>query len=251
MTVFRPIDLAREHGISAQAVRNYEDAGILPAAERTDAGYRVYTERHVRALRTFLVLIPGFGHESSRRIMVAVNRGDIDAALATVDDVHHQLRADRATLRAVSRALADPAALAAEERRGNQPATSPGTIGAPARLLGITAATLRAWERAGILVPQRDRRTGYRVYRAADLRDAALARMLRRGGYPLAHIADVLAQIRAAGGTDRLSDTVDRWQRRLSNQGVAMLAASGALSDYLTVSRDTAASRDTAVSEAG
>ncbi|WP_420847084.1 MerR family DNA-binding transcriptional regulator [Nonomuraea basaltis] len=39
----RPVDLAREHGLSTQLIRNYEDAGILPAAERTVHGYRTYT----------------------------------------------------------------------------------------------------------------------------------------------------------------------------------------------------------------
>jgi DNA-binding transcriptional MerR regulator len=37
----RPVDLAREHGLSTQAIRNYENAGILPAAERTVYGYRI------------------------------------------------------------------------------------------------------------------------------------------------------------------------------------------------------------------
>jgi hypothetical protein len=31
----RLVDLAREHGLSAQAVRNYEEEGILPTAART------------------------------------------------------------------------------------------------------------------------------------------------------------------------------------------------------------------------
>ena len=32
---YRPVDLAREHGLSAQAVRNYERDGYIPAAGRT------------------------------------------------------------------------------------------------------------------------------------------------------------------------------------------------------------------------
>ncbi|MEV1206601.1 MerR family DNA-binding transcriptional regulator, partial [Microbispora rosea] len=47
----RPVDLAREHGLSTQAIRNYEDAGILPAAGRTAHGYRTYTPLHAHALR--------------------------------------------------------------------------------------------------------------------------------------------------------------------------------------------------------
>lgn len=31
--------MVREHGLSTQAIRNYEDAGALPAAERTVTGY--------------------------------------------------------------------------------------------------------------------------------------------------------------------------------------------------------------------
>nr|WP_016701425.1 MerR family DNA-binding transcriptional regulator [Actinoalloteichus caeruleus] len=34
----RPVDLAREHGLSTQAIRNYEDAGVLPPAERSGSG---------------------------------------------------------------------------------------------------------------------------------------------------------------------------------------------------------------------
>jgi DNA-binding transcriptional MerR regulator len=49
MQLMRPVDLAREHGLSTQAIRNYEDAGILPAAERTAHGYRTYTPLHAQA----------------------------------------------------------------------------------------------------------------------------------------------------------------------------------------------------------
>ncbi|MEE2048253.1 MerR family DNA-binding transcriptional regulator, partial [Nocardiopsis tropica] len=53
----RPSDLAHEHGISTQAVRNYERDGFLPPAERTPSGYRIYTEAHAAALRAYLALV--------------------------------------------------------------------------------------------------------------------------------------------------------------------------------------------------
>ena len=68
----RPVDLAREAGISTQAVRNYEAAGILPEAPRTESGYRRYEEQHLRALLTYRALAPGFGAETASGIM----RGD-------------------------------------------------------------------------------------------------------------------------------------------------------------------------------
>jgi MerR family regulatory protein len=71
----RPVDLARRHGLSTQAVRNYEDAGSLPPAVRTARGYRVYTPLHAAALRAFLALVPGHGHQGATAIMRAVNEG--------------------------------------------------------------------------------------------------------------------------------------------------------------------------------
>ena len=70
----RPVDLARGHGLSTQAIRNYEAAGILPGAERTPHGYRTYTPRHAQALRAFLALVPGHGHQTATSIMQAINR---------------------------------------------------------------------------------------------------------------------------------------------------------------------------------
>ena len=82
----RPIDLARGHGLSTQAIRNYEEAGILPAAGRTPHGYRTYTPLHARALRTFLALVPGHGHRTATSIMRSVNQGVVDEALHLIDE---------------------------------------------------------------------------------------------------------------------------------------------------------------------
>ncbi|MGI5203439.1 TioE family transcriptional regulator [Spirillospora sp. CA-108201] len=228
----RPTDLAREHGLSAQAVRNYERDGFLPRAERTPSGYRVYTEVHAAALRAFLALVPAFGHAAGGRVMNAVHDGDLDDALLVVDRGHEQVLRDRETLAAVRNAVDH---LMAEPGAGRPDAPGPRTIGDLARRLDVTPATLRNWEGAGILVPARDPATGYRVFRADDVRDAELAHLLRRGGYPLEHIAMVVRQVRTAGGTGPLAEALEDWRRRLTARGRAMLDASGQLSLYLDV----------------
>ena len=81
----RPSDLAREHGLSAQAVRNYEQSGFIPPAARTPSGYRVYTEVHAAALRTFIALIPAFGHAVAGQIMNSVHADAVDDVLLTID----------------------------------------------------------------------------------------------------------------------------------------------------------------------
>ncbi|GIG68240.1 TioE family transcriptional regulator [Phytomonospora endophytica] len=228
MKNLRPAVLAREHGISTQAVRNYERDGFIPPADRTQSGYRIYTETHAAALRAFLSLITAHGHAIGGRIMVAVHDGRLDDALAAIDQGHAQLRRDRSTLHAVTQAIGDLTTYTAPSHT-----PTPRTIGELAHRLDLTPATLRNWETAGILAPVRDPATGYRVFGDGDVRDAELAHLLRRGGYPLDHIATVVEQVRTAGGTDSLSGALDDWRRRLTARGLAMLDAAGHLGRYL------------------
>jgi DNA-binding transcriptional MerR regulator len=227
MRTLRPADLAREHGISTQAVRNYEQDGCIPPAERTPSGYRIYTEVHAAALRAYLALIPAYGHLASGQIMNAV--GDrLEDALLIIDRGHSRLLKDRETLSSVRKAV---------DHLTEEPAApvNARTIGELAHQLRVTPATLRNWESAGIVRPTRDPATGYRVYQAADHRDAELAHLLRRGGYPLAYISTVVRQIRTAGGTEALSRALDDWQRKLTEQGLAMLRAAAQLGHYLSL----------------
>lgn len=231
MSTLRPADLAREHGLSTQAVRNYERDGFIPAAERTASGYRIYTDAHAAALRAYLALVTAYGHARAGRIMTEVHHGGLDTALELIDRGHHQLLRDRETLDTVRKAIGH---LTSGPGATTDHATgTTRTVGELAHHLRVTPATLRKWETAGILTPARDPATGYRVFRAPDIRDAELAHLLRRGGYGLAHIATVVEQIRTAGGTAALAAALDDWQRALTARGAAMLVAAGLLGRYL------------------
>ncbi|MGW8330658.1 TioE family transcriptional regulator [Streptomyces sp. NPDC055808] len=234
----RPVDLARGHGLSTQAVRNYEEAGILPASSRGPNGYRTYTPLHARALRAFLALVPGHGHRTAASIMRAVNEGAPEEAFRLIDQSHGRLLDDRRTLQAVEHALRGLERTAVAE-----PAPAPGPaagsgpgdtfIGPLAETLGIRPATLRKWERAGLVRPHRDPSTGYRVYDEAAVRDVRLVHQLRRGGYLLEQIAPLITQVREAGGLEPLAATLREWHGRLSGRGRAMLSGAAELEAYL------------------
>lgn len=221
----RPVDLARPHGLSGQAVRNYEAAGILPAATRTPAGYRAYTAQHAAALRAFLALAPAHGHATARSIMTLVNTGRTDEALTVIDRSHAELLADRRTLDAIEQALAD--------LTGERPDQRPATIGALAHRLGLRPATLRRWERAGLLHPDRDPATGYRTYSPADVRDAHIVHQLRRSGYLLPQITPLLAELRTATSPTAAATAIAARRTHLHTRARAMLHAAAELARYL------------------
>ncbi|BBH63924.1 MerR family transcriptional regulator [Actinoplanes sp. OR16] len=212
---FRPADLGAAHGLSAQAVRNYERDGFLPPAARSASGYRLYTDQHVAALAAYVALVRGYGYRTAGAVMREVHAGRVPAALVLIDEAHVQLHRDRSTLAAVG-VLA------------SAPEKKPATVGGLANRLGVAPATLRKWEAAGIVTPGRDR-AGSRVYSAADVRDAELAHLLRRGGYPLGRIASAVRQVRSAGRPPELAE----WQQRLDDQARRMLTGSARLADYI------------------
>lgn len=222
----RPVDLARIHGLSTQAIRNYEAAGILPVADRTPHGYRKYTASHERALRAFLALLPGHGHQTATAVMQAIHRDATAEAFGLIDQSHAEALDDRHTLQSVEAALGDLEPV--------QKDSGETLVGPLARRLGIGPATLRKWERAGLVQPHRNPQTGYRTYSAADVRDALLAHQLRRGGYLLQQIAPLIDQVRSAGSIAQLASMLDEWQTRISDRSRAMLAGAAALESYLS-----------------
>ncbi|WP_282085085.1 MerR family transcriptional regulator [Streptomyces tendae] len=248
----RTADLARVAGLSTQQVRNYEDAGVLPPAGRTDAGYRVFGERHRDALLTYRALQPGYGAVTATRVMRAVHDGDVPGALALVDAAHAALHEERMSLRAAGEALealAGRDAAAPPDRSGDGPHGPHGPdgpdgrhgphgprglrIGEVAALVGVRTSALRVWEEAGLLVPGRERGTGYRVYGPADVRDARVVRALRRSHHLFDHIRPVLDDLRRAGSSEALRAAVEARGRALTARTRSMLAGAGALHAYL------------------
>jgi DNA-binding transcriptional MerR regulator len=228
----RPIDLARAHGLSTQAVRNYEEAGLLPPAARTASGYRSYSERHALALDAFLALVPGHGHPAARAIMVAVNADRLDEALDLIDRSHAALVSARGIVDAVETTLRD---ITVQSWDG-----APVLIGPLAHQLGLQPATLRRWERDGLLQPFRDHQ-GHRVFVAGDVRDAHLIGQLRRAGHSIADIRLLLAELRDTRDPAQVTRALADRRQALNARSRAMLVAAAALSRYLDAQTATRA----------
>src|SRR2546423_10744703 len=91
----RPHDLALAGHISVQQVRNYEANGLIPKAQRSPSGYRLYTQQHLVALKTVKSMVRGYGWQRTPAIMQALHRGNLSVALATIDECHAEFASKR------------------------------------------------------------------------------------------------------------------------------------------------------------
>jgi DNA-binding transcriptional MerR regulator len=221
------VDLGRLAGISAQQIRNYADAGILPPVPRTAAGYRRFGDVHRRALLAYRALARGSAPLRAREIMHAVHAGDAAKALALLDACHAELHEQRRTLQATARALEAVAGTPGPARHASL------SIGEVAAQLQVRTSALRTWESAGLLVPDRDRGTGYRRYAPSDVRDAQMISMLRQARYPLPRIGPILDGLRRAGSTDALHRAIAERNATLTAQARALLKAASHLHDLI------------------
>jgi len=226
----RPVDLARLANVSTQQIRNYVDAGILPLAPRTPAGYRRFDDRHRRALLTYRALAPGYGWAAARGIMQAVHAGEVARALAMVDAEHAALHEQRHTLEVTGAALG---AVAGQSPDAAAPPRTDLRIGELAAHLGVRTSALRVWESAGLLTPTREPGTGYRRFTPNDVRDARMISMLRQGRYPLPQVRTIVDGLRRTGSTDALQAAIAQRQVELTRQARAMLDGASHLHHYL------------------
>ncbi len=235
----RPVDLARAVGVSAQTVRDCEASGVLPPARRTGSGQRRFTSRHLAALVAYRALAPGMGVMAAGQVLRTLHDHGADAALELVEAAFARAHRERGAVREAARALAAvadatgrevPAVLAGvRARRGERPLR----IGEVARLVGVRASALRVWERAGLVCPVRDPRTGYRVFGPEQVRQVRVVSELRRGGYGLGRIAPVMEELRASGGGEALEGALRRREEDLAARARALSAGVARLQDYL------------------
>src|SRR5215472_6693341 len=91
----RTHDLALAGHMSVQQVRNYEASGLIPQAQRSPSGYRLYTQQHLAALNAVKSMARGYGWPRTSAIMQALHRGNLSTALATIDEHHTELAGKR------------------------------------------------------------------------------------------------------------------------------------------------------------
>ena len=226
----RTSDLAKAVGIHPNTVRRYVDWGLIPPVERSPAGYRRFTQKHLDCLRLARLIYgaeyPGrsIRHSGWEIIQYAVADdwgGALEKAYKHLALIHSE------------KAQADAAASLLERWAQGTSAEATGKllrIGEAAKLLGLSNDILRNWERNGLLEVPRLPENGYRLYGPAEISRLRVIRMLVRSGYSLMAILRMLTRLdrgesvdlRQALDTPHPDEDVyvasDRWLSTLGNE---------------------------------
>jgi DNA-binding transcriptional MerR regulator len=180
-------------------VRKYERWGFLPPSERGPSGHRLYRARHLEAIRTARAMIAGYGWMPALRIMRLFHQGAANQALAAVDACHAALHVERLKLEETLRALRIAAADSEQGSSAKGPPVRRGLlrVSEAAGRAGVRVSALRFWEEQGLLHPQRDPQSGYRLYDQEEVRRLQVVVLLRSVNYGFEEIRAVLGELAA------------------------------------------------------
>ena len=233
-TYLRTIDLAQAGHISVQQVRNYEASGVIPPAERSPGGYRLYTQKHLMALKTARSLLAGYGWQRTRAIMQVVHRGDIFAALTLVDERHAELAHKRIeveqTLAALNALAAQSAPLTTAHMTHHAQRLR---VGDAAHQVGVRVSALHFWEQQDLLHPARDQSSHYRLYDERQMRRLRIVVLLREAGYGFGAIQTTLDEL-AAGQPEKAIAAVEQRRAEIARTSWACLGALSAFQGYVS-----------------
>src|SRR5713226_9824099 len=206
-------DLALAGHISVQQVRNYEANGLIPQAQRSSSGYRLYTQQHLAALQTVKSMARGYGWPRTSAIMQALHRGDLSVALATIDTHHAELASKRFQVEQTLSALHSLAAGSASLQSSNHPQRC--RVGEAAKQVGVRVSALHFWEQQGLLRPLRDQYSRYRLYDEQQMQRLRVVVLLREAGYDFNVILSVLDEL-AAGRPEKAIVAVEKRREELA-----------------------------------
>ena len=192
--IYRTSEVAKIIGIHPNTVRLYEELELIPAPERKENGYRVFTDFHIaqfKLAKTALeveVLQNGLRKKAIEIIKTSAT-GNIDKAENLTTAYLLQINQERLNaeeaVKIVRQLLFDEENNSSELYFIRKEA---------ADYLQISIDTLRNWELNGLLAVKR-KQNGYRVYTDDDIRRLKIIRSLRCANYSLSAILRMLGEL--------------------------------------------------------
>ena len=220
----RTAEVARLAGCSVQQVRKLADRGVLPPTPRTTSGYREYGDRHLTSVLAYQALTRAIGPIEARLLMCRAHRDPV-AMLAQLDACHADLHRERTEL-ALSRTAVENIG---DEPIGEGLATDSMTIGELAGALDLRTSTLRHWEDEGLIAPSRGPHRE-RIFTPSDVRDVRLLHQLRRAGYRIPSLRELLPTLR---DQDRARVQLVEREQSITTRSRALVEATALLREVI------------------
>lgn len=219
----RTIDVARESGYSVQQIRDLERVGVIPSAERTPTGYRLYAPLHVTAVRAYRELASAAGPVMARRLLSQLQIGVFEAAIAAVTTMWVDLAQERDSVLRAQKALhtigAEAAGLEGEAADDSM------SISELASALGVPPSTLRHWDSEGLAVPERVTSLRARRYGVAAIRQARIVATLRGSAYGVAAIRDIMDALLQLDGIPDVELILHQRLEKIDAKTISLLRA--------------------------
>ncbi|MDT0379596.1 MerR family transcriptional regulator [Streptomyces sp. DSM 42041] len=225
--------VARRSGYSPQQVRDLERLGVIAPASRAANGYRLFAEHHVRDLRAYRDLATAVGPVPARRALREIRSLPVDRAAALVSSFHLALARERDDALAAQEALL---LIRAEGSTDAEPAAGDAmTIRELAVALGVPASTLRFWEKAELLTPERvgTRAGTARRYPVPVVREARIVAALRAAGYGVPEVRQTMHAIRKLREVEDPLTALAARVGALARRTLALLRAGSVLSEII------------------
>ncbi|MGO4549129.1 MerR family transcriptional regulator [Paenibacillus sp. 2TAB23] len=185
------IEIAKKLNISTSALRHYEAWGLVPYVERAANGYRLYTKEHEAYFQCIRAMYTGFGMELIREVMPRIIRGEVLDALWLVNKAQVRLNAEKEIVQKTVDML-DLKELNDLPKYRNKNSF---TIGEVAEEANVSASTIRHWEKEGLIKPERQHESGFRIYGPSDIRKVLIIRTVQRVVYSLDTVREVVAEL--------------------------------------------------------
>ncbi|QJD86021.1 MerR family DNA-binding transcriptional regulator [Cohnella herbarum] len=187
----RPIDIAKRLNISTSSLRHYESWGILPPVERGANGYRIYTATHIAYFECIRAMSPGFGVDTTIKVLQLLRRQEIDEALWIVNEAQASLQRDKDMAEKTIKVL-DTKELDNVDARGRRRWM---TIGEVSKETSVPASAIRHWEKMGLISVSRNGDNGYRTFSPTQIRQILIIGTLRTAIWSLETIKNVIKEL--------------------------------------------------------
>jgi DNA-binding transcriptional MerR regulator len=221
-----------------QQIRDLEALGVIARAPRAANGYRRFSRLHVRDLRAYRELATAVGPVRARHAMREIRVLPRGRAAALVNSFHVALDRERDAALAARQALE---MIRAEAAADAEPAGADSmTITELAGALGVRASTLRFWEKAGLVRPERvtGRAGAARRYPLPAIREARITAALRAAGYRIPDVRRTMAAVRHLHDLDDPLKALDSHVETITRRTLALLRAGTDLADIIAGPRD-------------